>query len=214
MRRPRGPAKLAIALVAATLVVGGLVAALVVGNEDGAGVPTTGPWAPISVARPELPVIAGGIPVDIEPTVHRNDLTMVMGVLPGRHRYRVTISNTSSLGAINSFEWYPPTGVHVVKLLGSSQGTCTLTGLKGFGGNQFPALVLYPDVRCDNVDLAPPSCICQGDGGTVTISFVTEEDYAGGAGELRMRAATLVFDRIPDYLGSSSAAPNPGQNGE
>ena len=80
--------------------------------------------------------------------------------------------------------------MHIVKLLGSSEGHCTLTGLTGFGGNQFPTLVLYPDVLCEKVDLKPPSCTCQGDGGAVTISFVTDEDYGGGAGELRVRAAT------------------------
>ena len=210
MRRPRGPAKLASALVACAVAVGGVIAAFVVGHEGPARAPTTGPWAPISVARPKLPVIAGGIPVDIDPMVHRNDFTTTLGILPGNHRYRITISNTSNLGAINSFEWYPPIGVHIVKVIGSSQGNCTLTGLTGFGGNQFPTLVLYPDVRCENLDLKPPSCTCQGDGGTVTISFVTDEDYVGGAGELRMRAATLVFDRIPAYLEPPSTAPSSG----
>jgi hypothetical protein len=142
--------------------------------------------------------------------VRRNDLGMTLGVLPGTRRYRVTISNISNLGAIDTFEWYPPTGVRIVKLMGSSKGNCTLTGLSGFGGNQFPTLVLYPNIRCDGVDLAPPSCTCLGDGGAVTISFVTDEDYTGGAGELRMRAATLVFDRIPGYLAPGSAAPSSG----
>jgi hypothetical protein len=133
-----------------------------------------------------------------------------MAVLPGAHRYRITIQNTSNLGAINAFEWYPPTGVHIVKLIGSSQGRCRLTGLRGFGGNQFPTLVLYPDVRCENLDLEAPSCTCRGDGGSLSISFVTKEDYSGGAGDLRMLAATLVFDRIPTYLGAGGAAPGAG----
>lgn len=210
MRRPRGPAKLASALVACAVAVGGVIAAFVVGHESTARAPTTGPWAPISVARPNLPVIAGGIPVDIDPMVHRKDLTTTLEILPGTHRYRITISNMSNLGAINSFEWYPPTGVRIVKLIGSSKGNCTLTGLKGFGGNQFPTLVLYPDVRCENVDLEPPSCTCLGDGGAVTISFVTDKEYGGGPGDLRMRSATLVFDRIPAYLGSASVAPGSG----
>jgi hypothetical protein len=100
--------------------------------------------------------------------------------------------------------------VHIVKLIGNSEGNCTLTGLTGFGGNQFPTLVLYPDVFCDNVDLKPPSCTCLGDGGTMTISFVTEEDYGGGAGEFRMHTATLVRDRIPSYLKPGSTAPSSG----
>ena len=29
--------------------------------------PTTGDWTPITVTRPKVPVIAGGIPVDVDP---------------------------------------------------------------------------------------------------------------------------------------------------
>ncbi len=209
MRRPRGRFRLAIALGACLVAVGVAVAAVVVGGDDPAP-PAAGDVAPISVTRPKLPVIAGGIPVDIDAVVRRNDLSMTTEVLPGVHRYRVTIQNTSNVGAIDAFEWYPPTGVRIVRLLHHSRGNCRLTGLKGFGGNQFPTLVLYPDVRCENVDLEPPSCTCQGDGGSVSISFVTEKEYSGGAGDLRMVAATLVFDRIPSYLGSGSATPGTG----
>ena len=94
MRRPRGPAELAIALVACALAVGGVVAALLVGmnrSERTAQAPTTGPLAPITVTRPNVPVIGGGIPVDIDPMVHRNDLSTTLAVLPGTHRYRITI---------------------------------------------------------------------------------------------------------------------------
>ena len=205
MRRPRGHAKLASALVVCAVAVGGVIAALVVRHDSTPRVPTTGAWAPISVTRPKLPVIGGGIPVDIDPMVHRNDLNTTLAVLPGTRRYKVTISNASNLGAINSFQWYPPAGVHIVKLIGSSAGHCILTGLTGFGGNQFSTLVLYPNVLCEKLDLKPPSCTCQGDGGVVTISFVTDKDYAGGAGDLRMRAATLAFDRVPAYLQPGSA---------
>ena len=201
---------LAVVLVTCAVAVGGVIAALVVGHESTAPAPTTGPWAPISVSRPKLPVIAGGIPVDLDPTVHRNDFTSTLTTLPGTHRYKITISNTSNLGAINSFQWYPPTGVHIVKLIDNSEGHCILTGLTGFGGNQFPTVVLYPDVLCTKLDLKPPSCTCQGDGGVVTISFVTDEEYGGGAGEFRMRAATLVFDPIPGYLKPGSTAPSSG----
>ena len=129
----------------------------------------------------------------IEPKYFSTALT----ILPGTHRYRLTISNASSLGAINSFQWYPPTTTHIVKLLGSSAGTCTLRGLKGFGGNQFPTLVLHQNVLCDKLDLKPPSCICRGDGGAMTISFVTDKEFLAGDVDLRVRTATLVFHRIP-----------------
>ena len=42
----------------------------------------------------------------------------------------------------------------------------------------------------------------------MTISFVTDEDYGGGAGELRVRAATLAFDRIPAYLEPATTPPS------
>ena len=117
--------------------------------------------------------------------------------LPGTHRYRMTISNISNLGAINSFQWYPPTTNHIVKLLGSTEGACTLRGLTGFGGNQFPSLVLHQNVLCDRLDLKPPSCTCRGDGGAMTISFVTDKEFSAGDVDLRVRTATLVFPPHP-----------------
>ena len=199
----RGHAKLAGVLAACALAVGGVIAALIVTN-DGHGsaatstalAPTTGSWTPITVARPKVPIIAGGIPVDIDPLISRTDFSTTLFPLGG-HRYRMTIFNTSTLGAINSFQWYPPTGVRIVKLISSTEGRCTLTGLTGFGGNQFPTVVLYPNVLCDKLDLKAPSCTCLGDGGSVTISFVADKDIALGDADLRVRTATLVFDRIP-----------------
>ena len=153
-------------------------------------------WTPITVKRPKLPIIAGGIPVDIDPSTSRTDFNTTLFPV-GPNRYRMTIFNTSSLGAINSLQWYPPVGVRIVKVLGSSEGRCRLTGLKGFGGNQFPTLVLYPNIFCDRLDLKPATCICAGDGGAVTITFTTNKPIAVNEGELRLRTATLVFDRIP-----------------
>ncbi len=201
MRSRRGHAKLAIVLVACAVAVGGVVAALIItkdGHESTALAPTTGLWTPITVTRPKVPVIGGGIPVDIDPLITRNDFNTTLSPL-GMHRYRMTIVNHSNLGAINSFQWYSPTGVHIVKLIGTTDGHCTSTGLTGFGGNQFPTLVLNQNILCDQLDLKPPSCTCLGDGGAVTISFVTDKDIGVGAGDLRMRTATLVFDRIPVY---------------
>ena len=65
-------------------------------------------------------MIGGGIPVDIDPSTSRSDFSTTLFPL-GARRYRMTIFNTSSLGAINSLQWYPPTGVRIVKLLGSSE---------------------------------------------------------------------------------------------
>jgi len=197
--------------VACALAVGGVIVALIVTtHEGGARTQTTGMWAPITVVRPNVPIIAGGIPVDIDPMVHRTDFSQTVAPLTGTHRYQLTIWNTSNLGAINSFEWYPPTGVQIVKVIDSTSGRCTRTGLTGFGGNLFPTLVLYPNIRCDKLDLKAPSCTCLGNGGSVTISFVTDKDIGGAEGEIRMRAATLVFDRIPSFLKPASTATSSG----
>jgi hypothetical protein len=209
MRRPRGPATLARVLVACALAVGGVIAALLVTQHESATrTPTTGMWAPITVSRPNVPIIAGGIPVDLDPMVHRNDFGQTLAPLPGTHRYQLTISNTSNLGTVNAFQWYPPTGVQIVKVVGSTAGRCTRTGLTGFGGALFPTLVLYPNILCDKLELKPPSCTCLGNGGAVTISFVTDKDIGGGEGDIRLRTATLVFDRIPAYLGPASTPPS------
>jgi hypothetical protein len=187
-------------LVICTLAVGGLIAALLVtrGDEKSAPrTPTTGPFSPLTVPKPSVPVIGGGIPVDLEPVIEPRYFSTALTILPGTHRYRLTISNASGLGAINSLQWYPPTKTHILKLLGNSKGTCSLRGLKGFGGNQFPTLVLHQSVVCDTLDLKPPSCTCRGDGGALTISFVTDKEFLAGDVDLRVRTATLVFHRVP-----------------
>ena len=202
MRRWRGHASV---LAVCAVAVCGAIAALIVtrgGHETTPRVSTTGQFAPIAVKRPSVPVIAGGIPVDLEPLIARKDLGTALTILPGTHRYRLTVSNISSLGAVNSFQWYPPTTLHIVKVLGNTGGTCALRGLTGFGGNQFPTLVLHQNVLCDRLDLRPPSCTCRGDGGTMTISFVTDKEFDAGDVDLRVRAATLVYHPIPSYLGA------------
>jgi hypothetical protein len=158
--------------------------------------PTTGDWRPITVTRPKVPVIAGGIPVDVDPTTSRSDFSTTLYRL-GPDRYRLAIFNTSTVGAINSLQWYPPIGVRVLKVLGSSAGHCTLTGLGGFGGSQFPGLVLYPNILCEKLDLNAATCLCRGDGGAVSISFVTNKVVPVDGGDLRLRTASVVFDRIP-----------------
>ena len=40
--------------------------------------PTTGDWTPITVKRPKVPVIAGGIPVDVDPTTSRSDFSTTL----------------------------------------------------------------------------------------------------------------------------------------
>ena len=207
--RPRRPrARLALLLVVVCIVAAaGVVATLRLGDDGNKGTrvqttgiaPTTGLWKPIAVVRPKVPIIAGGIPVDVDPSTSRTDFSTTLSPL-GANRYRMTVFNTSTLGAVNSFQWYPPTGVRVVKVIASTAGRCVVAGLNGFGGNQFPTIVLYPNIFCDKLDLKPATCTCRGDGGEVTISFETNKGIAVNEGEFRLRTATVAFDPIPTYL--------------
>jgi hypothetical protein len=212
MRLRRPSAWVAVVIAVCAIAAGGAIAALLVTRggdttttaaapaaaavETTGSAPTAGDFAPITVTRPKLPVIGGGIPVDIDPIMSRTDFNTTLFPV-GPDRYRMTIFNTSSLGAINSLQWYPPVGTRIVKVLGSSTGRCVLTGLSGFGGNQFPTLVLYPNIFCDRLDLEPATCICRGDGGSVTITFTTNRHLQVNDGDLRLRTATVAFERIP-----------------
>jgi hypothetical protein len=196
MRRWRGYGAV---LVVGALAVGGVIAALVVtggGHDTTPPAATTGAFAPLTVKRASIPTIAGGIAVDVEPLLVPKFFETALTFLPGKFRYRLTVSNVSNLGTIHSFQWYPPPKIHLVKVFGSSAGSCTLQGLKGFGGNQFPGLVLHQNVVCDRLDLKPPSCTCLGDGGAMTISFESDRQYLAGDVDLQVRAATLAFHRI------------------
>ena len=203
MGRLRGRTRLACVVVVCAAVVGGVVAALVLTtgvSDSSARRPTTGEWVPLTVLRPEVPIIGGGIPVEVEPVKERKDFDITLVNLPGKHQYEITFINISDAGVINSFQWYPPLGVRFTKLLRSSRGHCTLTGLTGFGGNQFPGVVLYPNILCEGVDLEAPTCTCLGNGGSMSIAITTDVALKSIAAEVRLRTATLAFDRIPAFL--------------
>jgi hypothetical protein len=177
-------------------VVAGFVVAS--GEGDSSARPTTGQYAPIRVHRQRVGSFAGALSGDLEAGA-QTDLNTMLTTLPGRHHYAVTVSNTSDVGLIESLQWYPPTGVRIVKVLGGSVGHCELTGVTGFGGNQFKSVVLYPTIECDRVDLKPPTCTCLGDGGAVTISFVTDRDMPA-SGVARMISAKVALRPIPSFL--------------
>lgn len=201
MGRLRGRT-LAGVLAACGLAAAGLIVALVV-THNGQGnvtLPTTGQWRPLSIVRPKVPIIGGGIPVDIDPQIVRTDFDATLTPLTGKNHYRLGIQSISNLGLITSLQWYTPPGVHIVKVIGSSVGHCMASGLTGFGGSQFPGIVLYPNILCDGLALKPPTCTCLGNGGALTITFVTDSPLTGGQGDLRMRTATLRFRAIPAFL--------------
>ncbi len=203
MGRLRGRTRLACVVAVCAAIVGGVVAALVLttgASDSSARLPTTGEWAPLTHSRPKVPIIGGGIPVELEPLKERKDFGTTLVTLPGKHHYEITFINISDAGVINSFQWYPPLGVHVTRLLRSSRGHCTLTGLTGFGGNQFPGVVLYPNILCEGVDLEAPTCTCLGNGGSLSIAFTADAEVKAIAAAIKLRTATLSFDRIPGFL--------------
>jgi hypothetical protein len=210
----RARPRLAVVFGVGALAVGGLVAGAFVLNSRGRGVsatPTTGPYAPIAVSRPKIYTMAGAVLNDPEASVSAN-LNTLATQLPGTYRYRITISNTSNVGFIDSFQWYPPTGVRIVRVLGSSAGSCGLSGLTGFGGAQFTSVVLYPNITCRKVNLKPPSCTCLGDGGTVDVSFVADRPL-GGIGTANMISARLVLHPVPSYLKPETGSAGQGSSG-
>ena len=104
--------RLAVGLAICVVAAAGAVAAVLVsagGDDDSSAVATTGPYAPMKVKRQVVRMVGGGVSRGPEAGA-QNNLTTNLIELPGRNRYEVTIANTSNLGAVNSFEWYPPVG--------------------------------------------------------------------------------------------------------
>jgi hypothetical protein len=112
---------------------------------------TTGNYAPISA----LPVLSG---VGVDPdAMHKagTDLSSVIRSL-GNNHYQLVVTNTSSIGFINTFTWAPPAGATIMAV--SSNSDCRL--LDGL-------------ISC-SLALRPPTCTCRGDGGRVTIGFTAK----------------------------------------
>src|SRR5690349_19511651 len=86
--------------VAAALVVSGAG-----GTTSASAVSTTGADAPISVTRPLVHSIGGALIGEPDP-VAQAYLTTSITSLPGVHHYRITITNTSNIGFIDTFEWH------------------------------------------------------------------------------------------------------------
>jgi hypothetical protein len=189
----------------ALAVVGVAVAVFLVGRGGGSGgdaavrtMPTTGAFAPITVAKPNIPLVGGVFLGD--PTADTGgDMQVVLTNLPGKNHYKLTFSNTSGIGFIDAFQWYPPPGVQVLRVTGQTAGTCALVGLTGFGGNQFKTVVLHPNIMCRGVRMKPPSCTCKADGGEASVSFVAT-DNPGLSGVARVMAMTPTLKVIPSYV--------------
>jgi hypothetical protein len=186
------------ALAGVILACGGLALGFALDRGGSGGAGSTTHEALLTIQKP--PLIRVGAVILNEPDSENQDwLDAALSPLSGAHRYQITVTNASNVGYVNSFEWYPPTGAHILSVMGSSAGHCAVTGLSGFGGNQFTGILLYPKILCDTVDLKPPSCTCRGDGGSMTVSFVLDQP-AFLPGAARVVTATPSLNVIPSYV--------------
>jgi hypothetical protein len=103
--------------------------------------------------------------------------------------FQLTVTNLSGYGFIDGFTW--ATGdVPIKAVTGSTAGVCALS--RGA-------------IRCRSIRLRPPSCTCKGDGGRITVDFVTRVGPAErpgfnrplGSGGLTIDSVTRVKVAIP-----------------
>jgi hypothetical protein len=195
-------------VVVALAVAGAAVAMTSFGGPKLITLPTTGAFAPLTWQKPLIAAV-NFIPNPLAPpkidpdTMIRSgtDVQTVLTKLPG-NRYLLRVVNTSGIGWINSFHWYPPGGLTLGTVTKSTTGTCQVTGTTGasVGGNLFPGAVLNPEINCANIHLKPPTCTCVGNGGALYIYFTVEPgSYTKGlmAGSVRITAGTPVLKIIP-----------------
>jgi hypothetical protein len=187
LRRPGSKRSLIIALgtfgaLAAAGVIGGIAAS---GGFSGSAslppMPTTGDYAPISIPAPVTGAIAD------PDSMARQGQELATTLTPGRtpHEFRVTVTNTSTIGFVNSFYWVPPSGMTLIKVVGSNSGHCIVDGSP------------TPKISCDGLKLKPPTCTCRGDGGELVISFLASKDPGMLAGSSAVVSATPVLKVIP-----------------
>jgi|SRR5581483_3697229 len=187
LRRPESKRSLIIgvavlAVLAATGVVGGIA---VSGGFSGAArlpsLPTGGNYVPISIPAP----VKGEIADPDSMARQGQDLATTLSAGRTPHEFRVTVSNTSTIGFVNAFYWVPPRGMTLIKVVGSDSGHCVV--------DPAPA----PKISCNGLRLKPPTCTCRGDGGQLVISFLASKDPGMLGGASAVVAATPVLKVIP-----------------
>ena len=181
------------------------VAAVVGGGSAKAPTPA---GKPIVVHAPYSAKV-GGVYVQDVATNLVGAPTVTLLRLPGLNHYRLSVTNVSGIGFLNGFEWYPPVGLRIAKVIRSSAGHCVTSGTYGLGGTQFRTAVLNPNIACTDMNLRPPTCTCKYDGGRAEISFVTSGQalYTGGLGVSRMTSMTPVLKIIPSEVGRQNCFP-------
>jgi hypothetical protein len=109
----------------------------------------------------------------------------------GTGHYQVLVQNTSQIGFINSFEWFPPPGLTITSVTSSSAGQCELQG----------------NVIACRATLPPPKCTCL-PGGAMTVDFaakmrgVGKIQYGFRGASVVVRSMTPVPYIIPSRLGA------------
>jgi hypothetical protein len=113
--------------------------------------------------------------------------------LGGGH-FRLTVTNGSDLGFLNSFTWVHPPQMTITAVKSSSSGTCRL---------------LSGDIVCTGMAIKPPKCSCL-PGGLASVRFdghiktAPGQSYGGVQhGWLRIGNVTPVPYTIPSYLGAA-----------
>jgi hypothetical protein len=136
-----------------------------------------------------------------------NDANTVLAPLGGG-RYRLTIQNTSQIGALDNYNWVPPVGLTVTSVVSQTTGHCAVQTVP-VGPGRTPVA----QIAC-NAKLAPPKCTCR-PGGTITIIFKGTRPPCIGAnscgyvfGTLMIGGVTISKTHIPSYEGGPTATSN------
>jgi hypothetical protein len=119
--------------------------------------------------------------------VSGSDTNVVFRYLNGS--YEVQVLNTSGIGYLDGFTWTPSPGWAVTKIKNASGASCSLT----------PA----GKISCTG-SVHPPSCLCTGDGGSVSIRFTAKPTkknagylFGGSAAQFKVTKMTPVPYIIP-----------------
>jgi len=109
----------------------------------------------------------------------------------GGNRYRLTVTNGSDLGFLNSFTWVHPPQLTITNVGKSTSGRCVLD---------------HGDISCTDMAIKPPKCTCRA-GGRASVDFAARIAASPGTqaglrnGWLRIDDVTPVPYTIPSFIG-------------
>jgi hypothetical protein len=160
------------------------------GSSSGSGASAASLYAqelrPNPVVKPRE-----GIDPDQQPE-SSNDAWVTLRPL-GEDRFRLTVTNISSVGFINDFSWSPSPGMTVTHVIGSNIGRCRLS--------------TEGRIAC-SASIRPPKCTCR-PGGRMTVDFTarglaesSKRHYGAVHSYVEIDGMTPVPYKIPSYLGA------------